>query len=132
MTDTTPAGYHQADPWKNHPRWECDLCPFDALDEDAVVDHVAKIHLADLAPRTSMVLGPDGQHIQVPADSTEAVMATLTAIHTLDAGDLQGLDKTQLADLAERRGLTVKPKATAADLTAALLNDHPTPTPQEP
>lgn len=134
MTDhTAPAtGFHEADPWKNHPRWECDHCPYDSLDQDDIADHVAKIHLSQPTAdtRTSMILGPDGAHIQVPADSPEAVMSTLADLHTLDAGDLQGLTKAQLADLAARRDLDLPAKANVDDLTAALLND--TPTTQEP
>lgn len=114
-------GYHQAPPWKTYPRWECDRCPYDSLDEDDIVDHVAKLHVGEPA-RTSMILGPDGRHIAVPAESPEALFENTVALHTLDAGDLKGLTRDQLTTLAERRGieLPAKTRPTIETLTEAL------------
>lgn len=121
MTDTA-LGYSPAEPWKGHNRWTCDTCPFDSLDEQAIADHVTAAHIrARVSFRDTGLVDPDGQPIVV-ADPLEV----LERIHTLSTGDLDGLTRDQLHELAERRDLDPKAKDTKPALVALLCpNDTP-------
>lgn len=41
-------GYKEGAPWAGSPRWECEDCPVDSLDEDVMKTHVRKYHQPDV------------------------------------------------------------------------------------
>ena len=43
--DTKPSlGYHESGTWKGFKKYQCDLCPFDALDTGRMESHVVMAH----------------------------------------------------------------------------------------
>jgi hypothetical protein len=59
MAEERKKGYHEGAPWKGHPRYECDECPFDSLHEDVVAKHVANRHGPTHAERLAMLQAYD-------------------------------------------------------------------------
>ena len=48
--------YRPGDKWHGMDRWECNECPFDAVDESQMQDHVRNVHLLPPSPMPDLTL----------------------------------------------------------------------------
>lgn len=134
-TDTPPdltdpgTCWREAGEWAGHPRHACRLCAWDTIEGEAeILAHLEIVHAVGRPePRTSPLLGPDGEHLVVTDDGPTHIALIEQARHLgVPSPDNLGLDELRdaIAEADEARAdlLAAFAEAGADDLGDAIAD----------